>query len=248
MFAFLIAILGLSLASTPIALPETRALDWRRVSITLIAQSAHAEASEPAIEISEEVIEPAIEIPPEPAAETPKETGRAASRVPFYSQFTDITDPAWKKIGCGIVSLAMVIDYYKPGTVAVPTLLEEGIKADAYLSNAGWTYAGLIRVARPYGLDGESHDFGGSDTARAFAAFTSELLSGPVIASVHYKFDPTSTIPHLVVINRIEGDLMYYNDPAAQSGNLAISTADFLKAWKKRFIVIRPAESPRTLL
>lgn len=161
--------------------------------------------------------------------------------VPFYSQFKDITSPVWQKVGCGVVSLAMVIDYYKPA-VPVNTLLKQGVAAGAYLQSAGWTYKGLIQLARKYSLDGNSYDFGTLSNDAAFKKFKEQLHDGPVIVSVHYKFDPKSTIPHLVVISGMKGDILYYNDPAAKTGQKQISTTDFLKAWKKRFIVIRPAK------
>lgn len=168
-------------------------------------------------------------------------------QVPFYSQFRDISSPRWQKVGCGVTSLAMVVDYYKPA-VSVDTLLEQGIAEKAYLQNAGWTYKGLIHISQQYGLDGSSYDLGQKSAETAFAQFRKNLEDGPVIASVHYKFDPKSTIPHLVVITGIDGDTLYYNDPAAKSGQKQISKADFQKAWKKRFIVIRPAKSTLSLL
>lgn len=163
--------------------------------------------------------------------------------VPFYSQFTDITSAAWKKVGCGIASLAMVIDYYKPDSVSVDTLLSQAIKAGAYDPNAGWIHSGLIRVSNKYGLDGNSYDFSGSSSKVALADIKTYLDGGPVIASIHYKFDPKSTIPHLVVIDGISGDSVYYNDPAAKSGEKQIAVADFLKGWKKRIIVVRPTNT-----
>jgi predicted double-glycine peptidase len=162
--------------------------------------------------------------------------------VPFYSQFKDITSPTWQKVGCGVTSLAMVIDYYTPAAVLVNTLLKQGIAAGAYEPNAGWTYKGLIDLSNKYGLNGASYDLATLSTAAAFAQFSEYLKDGPVIVSVHYKFDPKSTIPHLVVINGIVGNTLYYNDPAAKTGEEQISTANFLKGWKKRFIVIRPTK------
>ena len=160
--------------------------------------------------------------------------------VPFYSQFTDIASPAWKKVGCGVTSLAMVLQYYKPDTATVSTLLAQGIKSGAYIKNVGWSYAGLIALGKKYGLKGESYDLGKKSTASAYEQFKASLESGPVIASVHYKFDPKSKIPHLVVINGIEDGEVYYNDPAGKAGALHIKEAVFLSAWKKRFIVLRP--------
>lgn len=180
----------------------------------------------------------------------PQKKGRALAvattipsflHVPFFSQFKDITSPEWQKVGCGVTSLAMMIEYYKPGTVLVNTLLKQGVKAGAYLEDAGWTYDGLIALSQKYGLDGNSYDLGGSTSAVAFLKMKETLKGGPVIASVHYKFDPNSRIPHLVVINGMKNDTLYYNDPAAKTGEKQISTEDFLKGWKKRFIVVRPA-------
>lgn len=159
--------------------------------------------------------------------------------VPFYSQFLDIKNEKWQKVGCGVTSLAMIINYYSPDTVSVDKLLTQGIADNAYLKNAGWTYKGLISLGNKYGLTGSSYDLGKLSTKDALAELKSYLKNGPVIASVHYKFDPKNSIPHLVVINGIDGDNIYYNDPAAKKGGQKISLADFLNSWKKRFIVLR---------
>jgi predicted double-glycine peptidase len=162
--------------------------------------------------------------------------------VPFFSQFKDISSAKWKKVGCGIADLAMVIDYYKPGTVSPEALLKQGVQAGAY-SSAGWTYAGLVRVANNYGLDGGWYDLAASGSQPALAQLKASVGGGPVIASVHYKFDPKSPVPHLVVVTAIRDGLVYYNDPAAGEGGKSISQESFLSAWKKRFIVIRPVEA-----
>ena len=159
--------------------------------------------------------------------------------VPFYSQFNDITSPTWKKAGCGITSLAMIIDYYKTA-VPVDTLLKQGLNNGAYIQNVGWSYKGLIDVSQQYGLDGDSYDLGTLTPTAAYTKMAAYLKNGPVIVSVHYKFDPKSTIPHLVVLNGVDGGSLHYNDPAAKSGDKQISIDDFLKGWKRRFIVLRP--------
>lgn len=165
--------------------------------------------------------------------------------VPFYSQFADIDSPEWKKVGCGVTSLAMVIDYYSDETVSVNALLARGLAAGAYLPDAGWTYAGLIGLGERYDLTGSSHDLAGSSASAALAELRGFLEEGPVIASVHYKFEPTNPIPHLVVLSGVDGDTIYYNDPAAKSGSGEISVDGFVAAWKKRFVVIRPTESAK---
>lgn len=173
-----------------------------------------------------------------------KKSGKVSTKVftvPFYSQFTDITSTAWKGSGCGVTSLAMLIDYYKPGTVKVDTLLKEGVRAGAYVESAGgWTYAGLIGISKKYGLGGNAYDMGSSNMDTAFSKLTGALKNGPVMASVHYTFDPKNPIPHLVVINGVKDGMVYYNDPAEKRGAGSISITKFQKSWKKRYIEFRP--------
>lgn len=157
--------------------------------------------------------------------------------VPFYSQLTDITAPSWKKVGCGITSLAMLIEYYYPNKIeSVDTLLSEGIAAGAYDDAVGWSYSGLIGVAKKYGLSGSTHDYKGSTMEIAFAALLRDLDEGPIMASVHYTFQPTNPIPHLVIVNGITNGRVYYNDPATNTGGESISVEQFKSAWKKRYV------------
>lgn len=147
-----------------------------------------------------------------------------------------------------MASVAMVVDYYSTEPVSVNKMLTQAIASGAYLKDAGWTHKGLVQLAKKYGLDGNAYDLTNSSQKVAFDAFKAKLKDGPVIVSVHYKFDPKSTIPHLVVIDGIDKDFVYYNDPAASGGLKKISTADFLKAWKQRFIVIRPLETKKVAM
>lgn len=161
--------------------------------------------------------------------------------VPFFSQFDDISYPSWRKVGCGVAGLAMLIEYYEPGVTTVDTLLGKGIDTGAYLDHAGWTHNGLVNLARGYGLTGAPHDYGPKSMDIAFAALAGALDEGPVMASVYYTFEFGNPIPHLVVVNDIVDDTVYYNDPAEPEGGGSISVEDFKTAWKKRFIEIRPA-------
>lgn len=165
----------------------------------------------------------------------------AVFTVPFYSQFTDITAPEWKKIGCGIASLAMLIEFYEPGSITVDGLLNEGISAGAYLNDAGWIHSGLINLSKKYGLTGASYDMAGLSMDKAFMKLESVLVDGPVMVSVHYTFDPKNPIPHLVIINGVADGKVYYNDPAEKAGGGSISITKFQSSWKKRYIEIREA-------
>ena len=184
---------------------------------------------------------PSVTLASSTASATPVHTAATSTvaAVPFYSQFKDISSPSWQKVGCGITSLAMVIDFYATTSPSVNKLLSQGIAAGAY-SNAGWTYAGLISLSKRYGMVGESRILYNASNASAKKKLKADVAQGPIIASVHYTFDPKNPIPHLVVVTSIEGDTLYYNDPAAKSGNQKIAVDTFMKAWKKRYIVIRP--------
>ena len=160
--------------------------------------------------------------------------------VPFHSQLTEIHSPVWRLQSCGITSLSMIVDYYRPGAVSLNALLGQGIALGAFINNVGWSYSGLIQVAQKYDLHGKTYDLSSATASHALAQITASLKDGPVIASVHYKFDPKSLLPHMVVIDGIADNIVYYNDPDAKNGENKISTADFVKGWKKRFIVIRP--------
>lgn len=160
--------------------------------------------------------------------------------VPFYSQFQDIHTLSWQKVGCGVASLAMVIDYYSTSTISVDALLKEGVALGAYDTQAGWIYAGLISLAKKYGLQGVGIDVSTLTKDASLSQLQTYLASGPVMVSIYYKFDPKSKIPHLIVLDGIKDGLVYYNDPAALTGQKTISVTDFQKGWKKRFIVIRP--------
>lgn len=163
-----------------------------------------------------------------------------ARTVPFYSQFADISAPEWRKIGCGIVSLAMLIDFYKP-TIAVDALLKEGIEKGAYVHDAGWSHAGLIALAEDHGLTGEARYLTDLNMTAAFDDLKAAIKEGPVMASVHYTFEPTNPIPHLVVVTDIDDEGVHYNDPAEESGGGVITAEKFQNSWKKRYIEIRPA-------
>lgn len=160
--------------------------------------------------------------------------------VPFYSQFTDISAPEWRKLGCGVASLAMIIDYYTEA-VTVDNLLERGLTQNAYLANAGWIHAGLINLAKEHGLTGQSVSLAHLSETAAFTELERVLTVGPVMASVHYTFEPTNPIPHLVVINDVKDGLVYYNDPAEPTGGGSLTIDKFLAGWKQRYIEIRPA-------
>ncbi len=186
-------------------------------------------------------VEEVIEEPEEPELiEMEDQESSEPRSVPFYSQLTDISLPGWQKIGCGIASLAMIIDHHGPAE-DVDALLNQGINTGAYIKGAGWSHRGLINLAKSYHLTGEAIGLADYSMEEAFSKLTSSVETGPVMVSVHYTFEPTNPIPHLAVITDITNDRVYYNDPADERGGYSISIKKFQNAWKKRFISFEPA-------
>ena len=219
--------------------------------VTIDDEEESLTIASPDLEVDEveeiEILNETIEVPEDredeviekPRSSVRKKNSSTVPVVPFYSQFTDISAPAWKKVGCGVASLAMLISYYGE-EVAVDDLLTKGISNGAYLDSAGWTHAGLIKLSNDYGLDGSSTLLEYLHVDDAFAKLQLALKGGPVMASVHYTFEPTNPIPHLVIINGVRDGQVFYNDPAETSGGKSLSIGKFKSGWKKRFIEIRP--------
>lgn len=160
--------------------------------------------------------------------------------VPFYSQFQDIPRIEWQQEGCGIASMAMAMEYLKPKSVSSLTaLILQAVNSGAHTTE-GWKHKELAALAGLYGLSGKNYDFSDSGNPVAFDEFKKSLGGGPIIVSIHNKFDPKATLGHLVVVTGIDGEAITYHDPASGTKvEKTISTENFLKGWKKRWITVR---------
>lgn len=175
--------------------------------------------------------------------------------VQLVSQQTDLQDPEWQYRGCGIAALKMVMNYWQASdevnaSPPIDELLAAGLKLNAYVQNIGWSHAGLVNIAKQYGYDGKNYDLAGSDAETAWSSLMEQLRNGPVMASVYSKFDSARGGGHIVLLTGIDGNTVYLNDPeeiTSEQGLKTMELADFLTAWKKRYIVIFPQDlSERT--
>src|SRR3989344_8127218 len=170
-------------------------------------------------------------------------------KIRLVSQQNEL-HPEWQYRGCGISSLKMVMNYWHAvdATNASPPideLLATGLKLYAYVQNIGWSHAGLVNIARQYGYEGQNYDLASSDIETAWESLKAQIKTGPVMVSVYSQFGPTCGGGHIVVVTGLDGDMVYLNDPeeASQEAGVKIMTLeDFLRSWKKRYIVIRPLE------
>ena len=167
--------------------------------------------------------------------------------VPLFSQISDISSMAWKQKGCGVVDVAMIVDFYKPKTTSAQEVLKEALKEGAYVKNVGWSHEGLATLAPKYGLVGKTIDLSTLKNTDALSQFKDIVKEGPVIASIHRGFNPKSPYGHLVVVTGFDDKLVYYNDPGKHDGIRTVAIDDFTKGWKKRLIVIREPETKLAL-
>jgi len=166
-------------------------------------------------------------------------------KVPFYSQFQDIPAVEWQHEGCGIAALAMEVEFFKPKSVSITTLLLQALDSGAYTTDVGWKHKELAGLAGLYGLTGKNYDLANADNETAFGRFKELLVGGPMIVSIHNKFNPKATLGHLVVVTGIDNGTILYHDPAyGNKTERKITENDFLKGWKRRFITVR--EKPVT--
>jgi uncharacterized protein YvpB len=159
--------------------------------------------------------------------------------VPHWVQYYDIQDDFWQGRSCGIVSLAMILDYYHK-KFELHDLIERGVVVDNYNPAIGWKHQTIVDLAQEYGLLAHRTE---DDTVENL--IESIYKDEPVIISIHRNWDPTEG-GHLAVLNgyfesegKIEG--FYVNDPIGASyknKNQFIAFDKFVAGWKKRAIYV----------
>lgn len=163
--------------------------------------------------------------------------------TPFFSQFKDISDKSWSGKSCGIASLAMVVKAHNPVTNTTPDKLLASGRAIGGFSPRGWIHTKLIELANMNGLDGEARDLSHLTRETALEELKSALKTGPALASVHYKLEPSNPIPHLIVVHNVGTSTVTISDPANEHGDEVVAIERFKKAWKKRYISFHTSES-----
>jgi len=160
--------------------------------------------------------------------------------VPHLVQYYNIDDDIWRERSCGIVSLAMIFDYYDV-KFDLNNLIQEGLDANGYIDDVGWKHDAVVDLAKKYGF--ESH----RTEDETIENLVKEIDDNrPLIASIHKNFDPKEG-GHLIVVNgyfETEGNLegFYVNDPIGEQykhKNQFIAVEKFLQGWKKRAIYFK---------
>lgn len=159
--------------------------------------------------------------------------------VPALSQYLDLDDATWQGRACGVISLAMLLEYHGKNTDS-NVLLKDAFASNCYLKDIGWKHKELALLAKQFSLHAENFDWAALEDTAAFKQLLQALQKGPLLASIHHSFDPQKG-GHLIVVTGLKDDTVFYNDPDAKERSeikKSIPVDVFRHGWKKRIIEI----------
>lgn len=166
-------------------------------------------------------------------------------KVPYYHQLDPATGlpPQFRKNGCAIVCVKMVLEYSFGRQFEINNLYEEAKKAGGRNDNGDWTHAAQVRVLkqhqllawrrnwnlsaadRKYFTAVENYDEAQleavekqNQNAAILAILNSIQAGNPVIVSVkkHFRYKNKR---HQVLVIGFDEENLYINDPIAQDPN-----------------------------
>jgi hypothetical protein len=160
--------------------------------------------------------------------------------VSHFIQVYDIENDKWRDRSCGIVSLAMLLDYYNI-SVNPDVLIKLGLENKGYIKGVGWNHQAICDLAIHFGL--LAYRTEDDQTENILSALD---RSEPVILSIYKDWSPKCG-GHIVVCNGYyvsEDELLgfYVNDPIGASykhKDKFIPLAKFMTGWKKRAIYVK---------
>lgn len=159
--------------------------------------------------------------------------------VPALSQYLDLDDTTWQGRACGVISLAMLLNYHGL-EIDSNELLKDAFASECYLGGIGWKHKELARLAERFELQAKNFDWATLEETVAFEQMLQALQKGPILASIHHTFDPQKG-GHLIVVTGLEDNTVFYNDPDAKERSeikKSIPVDVFRHGWKKRIIEI----------
>jgi uncharacterized protein YvpB len=160
--------------------------------------------------------------------------------VPHWTQYYDIEDGFWQGRSCGIVSLAMILDYYNI-KFDLEKLIDRGVEIDNYDAKIGWKHQTIVDLAVEYGLS--SNRVEDEEIENLIKSLDNNQ---PVIISIYKNWDENEG-GHLAVLNGYletdeELDGFYVCDPVGASykhKNQFIPLDKFMAGWKRRAIYVK---------
>lgn len=169
-------------------------------------------------------------------------------RMLLLSQHIDVTEESAKRVSCGVCALLMLMHFLESKNsikkIIFPTpdqMHETGRRLGMYTPGVGWQHKGIVDMAKKYGFK-KSHtsDLSKENDKVALDELKKNLKHAPVIASIYFRYQH-GTGGHLLVLESLNGKKakvwdsdVFLRDKVVQE----VPANTFLKAWKKRFIII----------
>lgn len=172
-------------------------------------------------------------------------------KVPYYSQYLDVTDTMWQPRACGVACLKMLLEAKGEKVPTLDEMIEQGCAIGAH-GEYGWKHDGLIALAKQYGAKLSRAEWRQSDSAtpeelneEGIQFLISELRSGrPVLVSAVKKFQEDDKF-HMVVLTGFEEKdgvitgFYYHDSDTTKSGegeNLFVPINIFRAKWRRMAI------------
>lgn len=178
--------------------------------------------------------------------------------LPYFSQLRDIEAEEWKRRGCGVAVIAMVVNYYRPEAIQYLDHLIDEANAIRPFTERGWAHDVLVLLAHNYSVLGYREEFKTiSDEHQIYfrdagiEKIAREVTAGrPVIISTVRKFNEEDKF-HMVVITGVKqvGEMIegfYYSDPdyatEKEGKDQYVDLLTFKKFWRRMAIFLRGKE------
>lgn len=172
-------------------------------------------------------------------------------KVPYYSQYLDVTSKEWQPRACSIACLKMLLESKGGQAPLLDEMIAQGDAIGAY-GESGWKQDGVIALAKQYGARLSRAEWRHSEekspdelNEEGIQFLILELRAGrPVLASAIKKFKEDDKF-HLVVLTGFEekdGEVIgfYYHDSDTQAReegeNLFVHIETFRTKWRKMAI------------
>ena len=172
-------------------------------------------------------------------------------KVPYYSQYLDVTDELWQPRACGVACLKMLLEAKGASVPILDEMIAQGCAIGVH-GEYGWKHDGLVALAKQYGEKISRAEWRKSEgktpdelNDEGIIFIISKLKTKkPVIISAIRKFKESDKF-HMVILTGFREECrevsgFYYNDPDARSkkeGQSLFVPIDILRAkWRKMAI------------
>lgn len=162
--------------------------------------------------------------------------------VPYYSQYTDLTDKDQRLVACGMTCVHMALSFYGKAQLSLDELVATGMREGGF-GSSGWLHDYLVSVFTKAGISCERRE---QMQDRDVDDVRGALDEGnPVIISGVRRFFDRRIFHQVILVGYRESDGgkldgFYYHDPAAlraeDGQDLYAPLGTFLLDWRRMAI------------